>query len=235
MAGARVPLFLNSSSECLLVPRREIRLRGGRDEIATRAARLLVEGAPDFETARRKALHGELARAVGEGPDNLSIFIELARYLNLFHYAPQLEHITLLRTRALRVLQRLARFSATLCGPTWYGTALRGNSINLHVHLDEVEVLSRYFIEHGVNYQLGEAIFKFSAKLTRAVPVFLIEAESSTCEIALFQARGNLSHPLSSIDNRPVKRATLQALADLIESRALFPPEVERLLRACLP
>lgn len=192
--------------------------------LARVAARLLAEDvALDFDDARRRAAR-ELGCSVrGNVPDNRTIHRALAEYLALFQREALARRLRRLRRAALDALVVLDAFDARLCGPVWYGTACEHTPVSLHLSCDEVEAVTRFLLERRLVYRLSEAAFRFPGGAgTRAMPRFELDIGRERFELAVFPRTGAYRHPLSRLDDKPVKRVGARQLESLIESGRLF-------------
>lgn len=197
-----------------------------RAEIAAVAARALASGeARDFATAREQAERelGCNCRA-GASADNLAIHRALIEYLQLFLPAEQAARIDHLRRQALRALELFAPFNARLCGPVWYGTALPGDPVSLHLTSDETEAVTRFLLAQGIDYYLDEAWFAFGAgQAPQPVPVFRLVLDKDEFELAVFPSRGACRQPISSLDRRAMRRVGAGELEAVLAAGTLFP------------
>ena len=196
-----------------------------RAEQAAVAARALADGsARDFNDARERAAR-ELGLASGrDGPDNRAIQQALVSYLGLFRRAAQAERIARQRRAALAALELFEPFAARLCGPVWFGTAGAHDAITLHLTADEPEAVTRFLLERRIPYHLGEANLRFPGQAApHRTPRYELELGDELFELSVFPSSGPWRQPISSLDDRPVRRIGRRELAELIASGELFP------------
>ena len=123
------------------------------EEIASAAARLVVDEGMEYAQAKRKA-----ARQLGrpprgtELPSNELVEDEVRSYLDLFHADTQPAELRALRELALRWMQRLAEFRPHLSGAVWRGTATRLSAIHLDLYCDDPKSAEIALINLGVDY-----------------------------------------------------------------------------------
>lgn len=207
--------------------RRQPRNGAGRAEVAAIAARILVEGgARDFEDARRRALRelGTVGRR--DVPDNREVHAALISHLDLFQREAQAQRMRRMRRAALEALELLAPFAPRLCGPVWYGTAGEHTAISVHLACDETEAVTRFLLEQCITYRLDEVAFRFPGGIgVRRMPQYRVERCGEVFELSVFPEGGARSRPLSSLDDKPVKRAGVRELESLLESGCLFADE----------
>jgi len=120
------------------------------EEIASAAARLVVDEGMEYAQAKRKA-----ARALGrraELPSNEQVEDEVRSYLQLFCADSQPAELRALRELALRWMQRLAGFRPHLSGAVWRGTATRLSSVHIDLYCDDPKAAEIAFINLGIDY-----------------------------------------------------------------------------------
>jgi hypothetical protein len=124
------------------------------EEIASIAARLVVDEGMEYAQAKRKAARqfGPPARGRPEWPSNEQVEDEVRAYLELFHAATQPAELRALRALALRWMQRLAAFRPHLGGAVWRGTATRLSAIHLDLYCDDSKAAEIELINQGVAY-----------------------------------------------------------------------------------
>jgi hypothetical protein len=120
------------------------------EEIASAAARLVVDEGMEYAQAKRKA-----ARALGrraELPSNEQVEDEVRSYLQLFCADSQPAELRALRELALRWMQRLAGFRPHLSGAVWRGTATRLSSVHIDLYCDDPKAAEIALINLGIDY-----------------------------------------------------------------------------------
>jgi hypothetical protein len=123
------------------------------EEIASAAARLVVDEGMEYAQAKRKA-----ARALGrtprgaELPSNEQVEDEVRSYLELFCADTQPAELRALRELALRWMQRLAEFRPHLSGAVWRGTATRLSSVHIDLYCDDPKAAEIALINLGIDY-----------------------------------------------------------------------------------
>ncbi len=207
--------------------RRARSTHASRAEVAAIAARALVDGsARDYDDARRRALRESGVEGKRATPDNQEIHRAVVDYLELFHGAAQRSLIARLRATALRGLAFFACFGARLSGAVWDGTASAATPISLHLFSDEPEAVTRFLLERGIDYELGEVLLRFpGTRAPQRVPQFAVELGGEVFTLTVFPSGGACRHPLSALDDRPVKRVGERELSTVIASGELFPDD----------
>jgi hypothetical protein len=128
-------------------------------EIASAAARLVVDEGMEYAQAKRKAARalGRTPRGGAELPPNELVEDEVRSYIELFCADTQRDELRALRELALRWVQRLAEFRPHLRGAVWRGTATRLSSIHLDLYCDDPKAAEIALINLGVDYDVASA------------------------------------------------------------------------------
>ena len=151
------------------------------EEIASAAARLVVDEGMEYAQAKRKALR-QLGRPPrgSELPSNERVEDEVRSYLELFRADTQPGELRALREVALRWMQRLAEFRPHLGGAVWRGTATRLSAIHIDLYCDDPKSAEIALINLGVDYDApgdGELhylrVAEFCPALGEPVTLFL--------------------------------------------------------------
>jgi len=125
------------------------------EELASAAARLVVEEGLEYGPAKRKAAR-VLGRhnTRGELPSNQAVEDEVRAYLGLFCADTQPAELAALRRLALRWMQRLAEFRPHLAGAVWRGTATRLSNIHIDLFCDDPKAAEIGLINLGVEFDV---------------------------------------------------------------------------------
>ncbi|MEW6099268.1 MAG: hypothetical protein AB1666_08795 [Pseudomonadota bacterium] len=129
-------------------------------EIASAAARLIVEEGMEYGPAKRKAakLVAKKGLAASELPGNDLIEDEVRAYISIFCAETQPGELAALRAVALRWMERLAEFDPHLTGAVWNGTATRLNDVWINLFCDDPKSAEILLIDKGVDYDVGSVI-----------------------------------------------------------------------------
>jgi hypothetical protein len=129
------------------------------EEIASVAARLVVDEGMEYAQAKRKAARslGRHPRGGAELPSNERVEDQVRSYLELFCADTQPAELRALRELALRWMQRLAEFRPHLSGAVWRGTATRLSSIHIDLYCDDPKAAEIELINLGVDYDVASA------------------------------------------------------------------------------
>jgi hypothetical protein len=126
------------------------------EEIASAAARLVVDEGMEYGAAKRKAAR-TLGRAQvrhGELPSNEAVEDEVRAHLALFHADTQPDELAALRRLALRWMQRLEEFRPHLSGAVWRGTATRLSAIHIDLFCDDPKSAEIGLLNRGIHFDV---------------------------------------------------------------------------------
>ncbi len=148
------------------------------EEIASIAARLVVDEGMEYAQAKRKAARSLGGRA--ELPSNEQVEDEVRSHLDLFCAATQPGELRALRELALRWMQRLAEFRPHLSGAVWRGTATKLSAIHIDLYCDDRKAAEIALINLGIAYDASGdggvhylSVAEFCPALHELVTLFL--------------------------------------------------------------
>ncbi len=160
-------------------------LHSPSEEIASAAARLVVDEGMEYAQAKRKAARvlGRRQRGGAELPSNELVEDEVRAYLELFCADTQPAELHALRQVALRWMQRLAEFRPHLAGAVWRGTATRLSAVHIDLYCDDTKGAEIALINLGVDYDVASSdaqaelhylsVSEHNADLNETVTIFL--------------------------------------------------------------
>lgn len=192
-----------------------------RQRLAQAAAQILAEtGSRDFYAAKRKAALHLGAVDTRNMPSNSEIDQALREYQRLFRADAQPAALQLLRTRALEAMEFFVAFRPKLVGSVLDGSADEHSPVMLHVFVPRLEDLDIFLLEQQIPYEQGERRVKFSADRTVTLPVLRFYAGETRVELVVFVEDGPVQPPLSPVDGRPMQRASLNRVRELLAADA---------------
>jgi len=124
-------------------------------EIATAAARLIVEDGMDYGAAKRQALRQLGLPSRTPLPTNDRVEGAVREHIAVFCQDRQPSELLALRRLALRWMQRLAPFRPYLDGAVWHGTATRHSDVVLHLFCDDPKSAEIALIDMGLRFGTG--------------------------------------------------------------------------------
>ena len=195
----------------------ETRTRERRHRLAHEAARLMAEGGfRDYHQAKLKAAERLGIHDDASLPRNREIEQALREYQRLFAGEPQLQAVHSRRQAALRALEFLADFSPRLVGPVLDGTADANSPVLVQLHTDDADAVPRFLEEHRIPVDARTRHVRLDRKRDGDFPVWLFSAEELTFDLTVLPLDALRQAPLSGVDEKPVKRASLANLQQLI-------------------
>lgn len=190
-----------------------------RQRVAQEAARLIVDqGIRDYRVAKRKAAERLNLATRGSLPGNPEIEQAVAEHLALFSGDEHVELLYNLRRTALVVMQWLDEFSPRLVGPVLQGTADENSAVNLHVFSDTPEMLAFSLGDRQINFRSYERRLQSRRGQVEMYPGYEFRHEYNVVQATIFPYDGLRQAPISPIDGRPMKRADLAAVQEIVQA-----------------
>lgn len=188
-----------------------------RQHIATDAARIMAEeGVSDFQTAKRKAAARLGLPETKHLPGNDEVNAALQDYLRLFHGGHLTQSVSRLRQLAAEAMQFLSKFDPRLVGSVLSGTVTSASEIELHLTADTPEEIGFWLQEHGIPYEQGNRRLRFGGDRQETFPAYRFTADDVPIELCVLDRREARETPLSPVDGKPMKRANLRELENLM-------------------
>ena len=185
--------------------------------IAQEAARLMIEhGHDDFLTAKRKAAerYGVTDQAVL--PRNAEIEEALAGRQRLFAPEAHADTLLALREAAAEAMRLFGEFEPRLVGPILTGTATAHNDVTLHLFADTAEAVALVLIDRGIPHQVALRRFRNARDEVESWPALRFTAGEHEIEATIFPKDGIRQAPPGPVDGRPMRRATLAEVEELV-------------------
>ncbi|HET6603478.1 MAG TPA: hypothetical protein VFG21_04585 [Xanthomonadaceae bacterium] len=195
----------------------QTRISERRRRLAVEAARLISEhGIRDYHQAKLKAAERLGIRDDASLPRNREIQDALREHQRLFLGD---SHAQLLRERlevAAQALEFFDRFDPRLVGAVLEGTADAHSAVCLHLFDDDPESVVRYLSEHGIPYEQQKRRLRLDTGRSDEFPVLLFAAEGTPIDLTILPRDALRQAPLDRIDERPMRRASLSAVRQLL-------------------
>ena len=187
-----------------------------RRRLAHEAARLMAEGGiRDYHVAKLKAAERLGIHDDASLPRNREIEDALREYQRLFQGDVQ-AGLRQRREAALRAMDFFGGFDPRLVGPVLDGTADRNAPVALHVYTDDFDAVGRFLEQHGIPAESRSRRVRFDRERADDVPVWVFSAEDLTFDLTVLPRDVLRQAPLSSIDEKPMKRASASQLRALL-------------------
>lgn len=195
----------------------ETRIRERRQRLAIEAARLISEGGiSDYRLAKRKAADRLGIHDDASLPRNSEIQEALRDYQRLFLAQSQPQLLRALREAAASALAFFAVFEPRLVGPVLEGTADAHSAVCLHLHTDEAERVPVFLAEKGIPAEASSRRVRLDRDRTTDATVWLFAADDLPFDITVLPSDALRQAPLDRIDEKPMRRASLAALQELL-------------------
>jgi hypothetical protein len=199
------------------MPRRSVRADMLRQALAREAARLMIEhGLEDYGFAKRKAAERMGVTDHAVLPKNTEIEEALAEHQRLFVPESHATELSAMRHAALAAMRLLADFEPRLVGPLLSGTATAHNDITLHLFADTPESVAVQLLDRGIPHQFAERRLKVQRDEFEAYPTVRFPAGAHEVDATIFPLDGIRQAPLGPVDGRPMRRATLAEVEELL-------------------
>ncbi len=188
-----------------------------REHIAREAARILVEsGSRNFLQAKRKAAQRLGVEGERGLPGNDEVERALYEYQRLFHPDRHDADLRRLRETGLQAMRLLERFSPRLVGAVLEGTADRYSEVNLHLFADAVEEVGLFLMDQGIPAELMDRRLRDARGRQVQQPEYRFMAGDVPVGLTVFVGPGERQSPLSPVDGRPMRRASLAQVSALL-------------------
>jgi hypothetical protein len=188
--------------------------------LAQEAARILAsEGGRDYLAAKRKAAERLNVDPQAGMPTNIEVEQALVAHQTLFEGENHEQVLTDLRRSAVSAMRLLAVFEPRLTGSVLRGTAASHSDVNLHLFSDSPEDVALFLIEHEIPFESADKRFRFGKEISY-FPVIRFMAGQVPFELAIFPLKGIRQAPLSPVDGKPMKRAGIKQLEEMLADYA---------------
>ena len=190
-----------------------------RRRIALEAARLISEsGIRDFAMAKRKAAERLGAFDEGSLPKNIEIEEALREHQRLFQADEHPQLVRALREAARDAMRFFAQFDPRLVGAVLEGTADRYSAVCLHLFADTPEEVLLALDEQGIDYTESARRLRMSRDTQAEFPVLQVTRDGTAFDLTIFPRDAIRQAPLDRVDEKPMRRASLAALDELLAS-----------------
>ncbi|WP_130619765.1 hypothetical protein [Dyella amyloliquefaciens] len=210
------------------------RLQRNRLRVAQEAARLMSEhGIRDFHHAKVKAAERLGILDAQALPRNNEIEDALREHQRIFHAESQPQLLQERREAAAEAMRFLERFEPRLVGAVLEGTADAHSAVCLHVFSDTPEAVVLFLQERGVPLTQQTRRLRISRDEQSEYPVLLFAADGLPFDITVLPLDALKQAPMDRIDEKPMKRASLAAVEELLATDD-NDDEFERMLQSAL-
>ena len=195
----------------------QTRIRERRHRLAHEAARLMAEGGiRDYHQAKLKAAARLGILDDASLPRNREIEEALREYQRLFLGDSQADDVRQRREAALQALEFFSSFEPRLVGPVLDGTADRNSPVALHLHADDADAVARFLEDRQIPAESRMRRLRLDRDRNEDAPVWLFAADGLTFDLTVLPLDQLRQAPLSSLDEKPMKRASLAQVRTLL-------------------
>lgn len=173
-------------------------------------------GIRDYHQAKLKAAERLGFHDDASLPRNREIEDALREYQRLFLGDSQADGLRMRREAALRALEFFDRFDPRLVGPVLDGTADARTPIALQLYSDDADAVTRFLEEAGIPAESRARRLRLDRIREGDFPVWMFTAEDLGFELTVLPGVALRQAPLSSIDGKPMKRASAAQLRQLL-------------------
>ncbi|RMF96478.1 MAG: hypothetical protein D6727_08255 [Gammaproteobacteria bacterium] len=188
-----------------------------RATIADEAARIMQEsGLADFRAAKAKAVERMGLGRQAPLPGNAEIEAALAERNRVFggdRHAAQLQR---LRRLAADLMLALQAFRPRLVGAVLSGHATEHSAIDLHLFADAAEAVGAQLDSLGLRHRPIACRHRWRRGEEFQLPGYRFRVDGTECLASVFPERRRAHAPLSPVDGRPMRRAGLRELQELL-------------------
>ena len=193
------------------------RTRQRRLRIAQEAARLISEhGIRDFHRAKLKAAERLGVLDAQVLPRNQEIEQALREHQRLFHADSQPQQLRERREAAVEAMRFLAAYEPRLVGPVLEGTADAHSAVCLQVFCDDPDEVPRFLHERGIPAYAQTRRLRMDRESSLDCAVLLFSADGLGFDLTVLPRDALRQAPLDRIDERPMRRASLTAVEELL-------------------
>ncbi len=208
----------------------ETKTRERRYRLAREAARLIAEsGIRDFHQAKLKAAERLGIHDDASLPRNREIEDALREYQRLFQGNTQADALRRRREAALGALEFFAPFQPRLVGPVLDGTADANSPVHLHLYTDDPDAPPRFLEDHRIPAEARTRRIRLDRERTLDCTVWLFAADELSFDVCVLPHAALRQAPLSSLDEKPMQRASAAQLREMLVEDEMAGYETERI------
>ncbi|HMM45356.1 MAG TPA: hypothetical protein PKE41_06960 [Candidatus Macondimonas sp.] len=188
-----------------------------RERIVQTAARIMAEeGVKDYFSAKQKAADRlGVARNSPNLPRNAEIEAALAAYQRLFRADTQPAQLRRMREIACEAMRFFRPFHPRLVGPVLSGVADGHSEITLHLFAESLEQVALHLDDAGIPHHLEERRFRMGTR-ERPFPLLRFLVDGTPIAAVVFDMAAIRQAPVSQATGRPMERASLARVQDLL-------------------
>ncbi len=192
-----------------------------RRAVCEEAARIMVEeSVRNYQVAKQKACMrlGYDHRSTPL-PNNREIEFAFAARLRLFRGKSLMEKLRCDRQKAAELMRLFAPFQPRLVGALLRGNVTDDTPIELHLFADSPEELVEHLDRNNIPCQTFDKRVRFAGNRFVKVPGFRFSVDQGMVELLTFNRKQIREAPICPVDGRPMKRASMSAVEELVPAK----------------
>jgi len=202
------------------------RLDQSRIRVAQEAARIIHEhGLSDFRAAKAKAAENLGLNQQGALPSNAEVEQAIAEHNRIFREDQQLNDLIEHRHIAALLMHDLNIFKPRLVGAVLSGNITEHSSVDLHLYSDTSEAVGMLLDSKGFCYQPTVRKHSMRKGQTEEFPCYRFNSEDTPVSATVFPEKRQSHAPICPINGKPMQRAKLRDLEELIYGAEYGDPE----------
>ena len=178
-------------------------------------------GIRDYHQAKLKAADRLGIHDDASLPRNREIEDALREYQRLFQGDEQRDVLRERREAALRALEFFAAFQPRLVGPVLEGTADANAPVSLHLYADDAKAVAAFLDDRRVPAEPRVRRLRLDRERSADFDVWVFSAEGLTFDLTVLPLDALRQAPLSNVDEKPMKRASLSQLRDMLTAKEI--------------
>jgi hypothetical protein len=198
------------------------RLQRSRLLVAQEAARLMSEhGIRDFHHAKTKAAERLGILETQALPRNQEIEQALRERQRLFLADSQPQSLQRRREAAVEAMRFLAAFEPRLVGAVLEGTADEHSAVCLHVFSDDPDAVGLFLRDQGIPAETQLRRLRLNRNEQAEYPALLFAADGVPFDLTVLPRNALRQAPLGRIDEKPMRRASLATVEQLLMEESI--------------
>tara|TARA_Y100000389_G_C17467894_1_gene527390 strand:- start:3487 stop:4098 length:612 start_codon:yes stop_codon:yes gene_type:complete len=192
-------------------------LKRERQVIAQESARIMIgHGIRDYSHAKQKAADRLNMSSNGSLPSNKEIELAISEQLQIFDSKNHEKLLRKMRKTALSIMQIFKAYSPRLVGPVLKGTADKNSAINFHIFTDSPESIAFEITDMNIKFKSYERRLKTCHGNFAMYAGFEFNFNNEIIQITIFPFDGIRQSPNSPINGKPMKRADINVVINLL-------------------
>lgn len=187
-----------------------------RTLVAQEAARIVVQqGVKDYLLAKQKAAERMGLTDRSQLPKNTEIEQAVMEYQRLFAGDGHDARVTALRDHAKHAMRLMNGFKPRLVGSLLNGWVSDNTSVDIHLFADTVEEVTIHLMDQSIPFEEGEWHGRRTDGERIKQPRLRFYADDVEINLIVFPTKGLRQAPLSPVDGKPMRRATVNEIESL--------------------